>query len=188
MTAVSGGLGHEDVCACSHSEDDHVGGGPCSICDDPPCCFFWFRFSRETVNIRCRVDMPDPVGCYWKQYAPLHSDAWVFGQMSEADREEVFSKCWREARFDRFGNIECICDKRCSDGMPHCEEEFLCEVIACYLLVPPGSPAVGRAVSDEEDRELSEAYQMPVANLRFRRLLEVAQQGQQQKEDGWSNK
>ena len=170
-------MSKEAVCVCSHTADEHGLGRPCSRCVDPPCMFFFLRFWRDTVSIARRIATPDPVGWYWKRRAPLHSHAWVFGEMSEADREEVSSKCWQEARFDRFGNIECICSRPKRTGMSHCEEEYACDVIACYLLVPPGSPVAGRGMGYEDDRELSEAYQMPVGNLRFRRLLEEVLSG-----------
>ena len=172
--------GCEDVCVCGHPKDSHAGGS-CGKCVSPPCTAFWFRFSRATVNLARQAHLSDPVGEYWRHLAPLHSDAWVFSRMTPEDREEVMVPCWQEARFGKNGEVACVCGRpwrlasTARSGqkrLDYCVEEYLCEVIAAYLTVPPGSPVKGRGLSDQDDRELAEAYRIPVGNLRFRRLLE----------------
>ena len=156
----------EPVCDCGHNADEHSIKGPCSQCNDPPCRFLHIRFWRETMRLTRRTDVAGPAGYYWTGHAPPGSPAWVFSLLAPADREEIKSVCWRKAMFDSDGNIDCPGKRdRRRHGMD-CGEEYICEMLAAFILFPPGhSP-------DASDTELARGYQMLPAHIRFRRLIE----------------
>ncbi len=165
------GQTYEAVCACSHTEDEHSG-GCCQRCRDPRCAFFVLRFHRETFRLD-RWTGPDPVGKYWQlMNPPAGSAAWVFTQLSEADRGEVASVCFQEGLFDRNGELDCRhgnpCPMKFKKTRPDwCVEEYLCEVAAAYLVVPAGA-----CLFDGVDL-LAGIYEVEPWVIRFRRLLDT---------------
>ena len=126
----------EPVCVCGHVDDEHLEWEACTRCVNPPCRFFVLRFWRETVNIGRNWEIADPVGCYWRMFAPAGSTAWCFSQMALEDRAEVASDCFRDAQFDRDGEIACLHGQLQARKFTRCVEEYLCEVLAAMILMP----------------------------------------------------
>lgn len=130
----------EGVCVCSHLIEDHML-GPCSRCLESPCMFFVLRFWREVGFVAPRQNIPDPIGHYWRMYAPKGSTAWIYSQMTEEDRLEVASECFRDAQFNTEGEIVCIHQGIKPSRIYHgknvewCEEEYMCEVLASLILM-----------------------------------------------------
>lgn len=95
-----------------------------------------------------RSSHPDPVGEFWLSRAPRGSTAWVFARMTLEDRVDVASTCFRDAKFDVFGNLDCTCPGHTfwgyrngafggrTYGNRQCQEEYLCELLANELLMP----------------------------------------------------
>ena len=117
------------------------------------------------IAVRKRVS--DPVGEYWREYAPVYSSAWLYGQLPERVRDRVYSNCWLAGKFDVYGQLDC----RCRQSF-QCKEELRCEILAALLLIPPGNPVYGRDESLEVTQELAQAYQVDVDTLVFRQVLE----------------
>ena len=152
---------YEGVCACGHAQDEHAMGGPCDRCQDPPCAFFLLRFHREIVTLPPRWTGPDPIGHYWRIMTPPRgSTAWVFAGLSLEDRSEVKSRCFQDAQFDRDGNLDCHDDH-------NCVEEYMCEAIAAFLLMPRGVDLVGKV------EDLAAKFDCEPWVVRFRRVLEA---------------
>lgn len=158
---------YEGVCACSHAQDEHAMGGPCNRCQDPACAFVVLRFHREIVTLPPRWSGPDPVGHYWRlMNPPRGSTAWVFAGLSLEDRSEVASTCFKDAQFDRRGELDCSCG-RTNNGLDNCVEEYMCEVIAAFLLMPRGVDLVGKV------EDLAAMFDCERWAVRFRRALEA---------------
>ena len=121
--------------------------------------------SRSVLGQR-RRDIADTLGHYWREYAPRFSTAWLFGQLSIEDRADINSACWRKGAFQTTGAIDCTCIK--SAGMrlsSDCQEEILCDLLACLLLVPPGY-CVDESIVEADD------YQLMPDKMAVRRALE----------------
>ena len=128
---------------------------------------------------RRRTDLSDPVGHYWKSRCRIWSDAWVFSNMTPEDREGVASVCWFHAHFGLDGMISCLCrepHKRLpflevpkrggsTKTLSRCAEEYLCEWLAAFILIPQGVDMKG------PDEELANFYQVEEGAVRFRRLV-----------------
>lgn len=174
---------YEGVCVCGHAQDEHP--GPCDRCQDPPCAFFVLRFHREIVTLAPRWTGADPVGRYWRlMNPPRGSTAWVFAGLSLEDRSEVSSPCFQAAHFDSRGELSCIHPfrgvtpeqfreqpwlyfNRPSRIYPTCAEEYMCEVVAAFLLMPRGVDLVGKV------DEVAARFDCEPWAVRFRRVLEV---------------
>lgn len=171
---------YEAVCVCGHAQDEHP--GRCDRCQEPPCAFFVLRFHRVIVPWH-RWTGPDPVGHYWRLMAPRGSDAWIFSHLSEADRKEVMSICFNDAQFDDRGDLKCVHPFRgvtyeqfrdkpwlyyrwIAKARPWCEEEYLCEVIAAFILMRPG------VYLASDDEEVAAKFDCEPWAVRFRRVLE----------------
>lgn len=169
---------YEAVCVCGHVEDEHtedpelLGFGRCARCQEPPCAFFVLRWHRRIVHLAPRWTGPDPVGMYWRMVAQPGSVAWVFGHLSEADRSEVMSDCFKDGQFDGCGDLVCRHGRRPPSSWNRrdydtCVEEYMCEVVAAFLLMPRGVNLVGKV------EELALLFDCEPWVVRFRRVLEV---------------
>ncbi len=166
MTLRIPAVDYEGVCACGHAQGEHAMGGPCDRCQEPPCAFFVLWFHREIVILPPRWTGPDPVGFYWRFVDPPRgTPARVFSLLSEADRSEVASKCFQEAKFDRWGELDCRCG-RTNNGLDYCLEEYLCEVFGAFIVVPRGADLVGAV------EVVAALFEIEPWVLRFRRVLE----------------
>lgn len=83
-------------------------------------------------------------------------DIWL--SLSESDRLEVASRCFQTGFFGPDGDLRCYHAKR------QCLEEYLCEVIACLILMPEADFLSHWHL---RDRELAARYQVPRWSVRF---------------------
>ncbi len=92
--------------------------------------------------------------------------AYVWWNTSLSEREAMYiSRCWYEGRFTPSGEIACIC--RSNFEPRGCEDEFVCDVIACALLAPDARWSPVAHLSDEEisDQLAIEFVMMPLVRM-----------------------
>ena len=105
--------------------------------------------------------MERDIGAYWLARSRPGSDAWAFANMRPGDRKQVDALCWEKARFDPFGALMCWRDgDRGCEG--RCLLEYLCDLAACFLLVP-------FIPTDANDAMAASDYRVPEWTVRFRR-------------------
>jgi len=112
----------------------------------------------------------------------------VYHLLSIKDRKEVASLCFQAGEFDRdTGEVQCICDDRrwktprqfWGHTLFYCEEEYLCEVLAAYMLMPEHdwNERLPRTIKEHRGRwveVLAAFYEVELWSVRFRYALYMA--------------
>ena len=110
-------------------------------------------------------------GWLWRHQIRPYTDAWIWLSMTYADCAEVIGKtsCFTNGSFNTLdGTLNCVCSKRKgTSGLNHCEEEYACDIIASFIIIPLGTDM------HIPDAELAKLYDVQEEVVRFRRLLET---------------